>query len=71
MPSAAACHSESTRAPLDQQPRDVPAAVADGVVQRAAAGDRGARRLDVGAAIDQDGRDLDVVAARGPVQRRL
>jgi len=43
--------------PLDQQAGDLPAAVADGVVERGSPGDRGAGCLDVGAGIEQRGGD--------------
>ena len=56
-------------AAYDKEASDVPAAVSDGVVERGA--DRSARCLEIGAAVDQCRRDIDVVAARGPVQRRF
>src|SRR5262249_18510984 len=49
--------------------RDVPAGVADGIVERSA--DRTVGCLDVGAAIDQRSGYVDVVVARGVVKRRL
>ena len=57
------------RAALDEEPGDMPAAVADGVVEWGA--DRSARGLQVGAAVDEDDGDVHVVGARRPVQRRL
>jgi hypothetical protein len=47
----------------------VPAAVTDGIIQRRA--DRSARRLDVGAAVDQRLGHVHIVAAGRPVQRCL
>nr|WP_248282392.1 hypothetical protein [Streptomyces sp. RLA2-12] len=47
--------------------RDVPAGIADGVVERSADGTVGC--FDVGAGVDQGGRDIDVIAAGRPVQR--
>lgn len=52
-----------------QQFGDVPAAVADRVVQRCS--DRPAGCLGVGAPGEQGTRDIDIVAARRPVQRCL
>lgn len=57
------------RAALEQEAGNVPAAVTDRVVQRRA--DRAGGRFDVGAGIDQDAGHGLVVAARGPVERRL
>ena len=59
----------STRAPRHQQPGDLPAAVADSVVEGSA--DRTVRDLDVGSRIDQGRGHVRVVAARRVVQRRL
>src|SRR5262245_39768527 len=52
-----------------EQASDVPAGVADGVVERSA--DRTVGCLDVGPAIDQRSSHVDVVVARGVVKRRL
>jgi hypothetical protein len=48
---------------------DVPAAVADRVVQWGA--DGSVKGFDVGAGVDEGVGDVEVVAARGPVQRRF
>ena len=53
---------------LNQKARNVPASVADRIVQRGASSNRGACRLDVGAAGDERGGYVDVIAARCPVQ---
>jgi hypothetical protein len=58
-------------APLEQQPRYVPAAVAHRILERASTGDRRTGGLDVGSSIDQRSRDVDVIVAGGPVQKRL
>ena len=47
----------------------MPAGVAHGVVERRA--DRAVGRFEVGAPVDECGGHIDVVAARGVVQRRL
>ena len=57
------------RPALDEEPGHLPAPIADGVVERATAGDRCPGGLDVGTTIDQRPGYLDVVAARRPVQR--
>jgi hypothetical protein len=53
----------------DEEAGDVPAAVADRVVEWGS--DRAVWDFHVGAAVDERGRDVDVVAAGRPVQRRL
>jgi hypothetical protein len=55
--------------PGNQQAGDVPATVANGVVERSA--DRTIRRLDIGSALDQGFGHIGVVAARRVMQRRL
>src|SRR5207302_1684534 len=68
------CQAESRRVPervhtgaaRDEQPRNIPAGVANGVGKRGANGAVG--RLDIGASIDQRTRHVEVVAARGPMQ---
>src|SRR5262249_1840643 len=57
------------RASPDEQPRDVPAFVPHRVFDWCA--DRTVRRVDIGAAIDQDTRNFQVVVARGPMQWRF
>jgi len=56
-------------APGNQQAGDVPAAVANGVVEGSA--DRAIRHLDIGSALDQGFGHIGVVAARHVMQRRL
>jgi hypothetical protein len=55
----------------DEEPGDVPKAVADSVIDRTAAGDRSTRRLDIGTGVDQRRGYLDIVRAGRPMQRRL
>lgn len=57
------------RAAPRQEIRDVPAAVADGVIQRRT--DRPVGRFDVRASLDQGNGNIDVITARRPVQRAL
>lgn len=59
------------RPALDQPPGRPPLTKGHRVVERCAAGDHGSGCLDVGAGVDQRTERIDVVAARGPVQRRL
>ena len=56
---------------LDQKARNVPAPIAYRIVQRVTSGNRGACRFDVGATGDERRGDVNVVAARCPVQRGL
>ena len=58
-------------AAFQQAPRGVPLAEGDGVGDRRAAGDDGTVGFDVGAGVQQRVERFDVVAARGPMQRRL
>src|SRR5947209_5271477 len=53
----------------DEEPGYLPAAIPDRVSERAA--DRAVRRVDVGAGVDERGRDMGVVAAGRPMQGRL
>jgi hypothetical protein len=73
----AAEHSQGGRLPglvdtgaaRHQEPGDMPAAVADGVVERSA--NRTTGRLDVRSAVDQDLGHVHIVAARRIMQRRF
>src|SRR5207249_214231 len=58
-------------AAFGQEPSHLPAAVADGVVQRRATTDRCSGYLEIGAAVDEGGCHVGVVTAGGPLQRRL
>jgi len=59
------------RTATDEQPRDVPAAVADGIVKGWSTGDRCAGRFELRPAFDQGLGDVDVIGTRSPVQRGL
>jgi hypothetical protein len=53
----------------NQEAAHVPTAIPDRIVERGT--DRPASDLDIGTAVDQRGRDIDVIAAGSPMQRRL
>src|SRR5947209_19395832 len=56
-------------ASLHEEASDMPARIADGIVERGA--DRSVRRLHVGTAVDQRAGHVSIVAACCPVQGRL
>jgi hypothetical protein len=58
-------------ASLDEPVGRLPLPEGHGVAERGAAGDDRAGCLDVGPSVDQRVEGLDLVAARGPVQRRF
>jgi hypothetical protein len=59
------------RATFDQTPRRLPLRERSRIGEGGAAGNDGAGRLDVGTGVDEGIEGLDVVAAGGPVERRL
>ena len=68
--SAGVPKSVHTSAEFDQKSRHVPAAVADRVVERGTTSDRITGRVDVGPALDQRGRHLQIVTTCRPVPPR-
>ena len=62
-------HLFDSGAPRRQEASDVPARIADGIVQGGADGAVGC--FEIRASVNECGGDIDVVAARGVVQRRL